>query len=156
MPNKCFFAEHIVELRIYDCLWIVLLPILLLFIFFYQINVLTTFNLHSTRPLLGEPPVTCGFPSQRANNTTSVLCHNVSMVSSSLNSFNSLASGKSEWNFRHLIFQITSVVDGWGIPCELAFRWMSLDLTDEKSTLVQVMAWCRQAPSHDLSQCWRR
>ena len=26
------------------------------------------------------------------------------------------------------------------------------DLT--KSTLVQVMAWCRQAPSHYLNQCW--
>ena len=25
-----------------------------------------------------------------------------------------------------------------------------------KSTLVQVMAWCRQAPSHYLSQCWPR
>ena len=26
--------------------------------------------------------------------------------------------------------------------------------TDDKSTLVQVMAWCRQATSHYLSQCW--
>ena len=33
---------------------------------------------------------------------------------------------------------------------------MSLDLTDDKSTLVQVMAWCRQATSHYLSQCWPR
>ena len=35
---------------------------------------------------------------------------------------------------------------------------MSLDitLTEDKSTLVQVMAWCRQAPSHDLNQCWPR
>ena len=32
----------------------------------------------------------------------------------------------------------------------------SLDLTDEKSTLVQVMAWCCQATSHYLSQCWLR
>ena len=31
---------------------------------------------------------------------------------------------------------------------------MPLDLTDDKSTLVQVMAWCRQATSHYLSQCW--
>ena len=30
---------------------------------------------------------------------------------------------------------------------------MSLDLTD-KSTLVQVMAWCHQATSHYLNQCW--
>ena len=33
---------------------------------------------------------------------------------------------------------------------------MPLDLTDDKSTLVQVMAWCHQAPSHYLSQCWPR
>ena len=33
---------------------------------------------------------------------------------------------------------------------------MSLDLTDDESTLVQVMAWCRQATSHYLSQCWHR
>ena len=28
--------------------------------------------------------------------------------------------------------------------------------TDHKSTLGQVMAWCRQATSHYLSQCWPR
>ena len=33
---------------------------------------------------------------------------------------------------------------------------MPLDLTDDKSTLVQVMAWCHQATSHYLSQCWPR
>ena len=33
---------------------------------------------------------------------------------------------------------------------------MSLDLTDDKSTVVQVMAWCRQATSHYLSQYWPR
>ena len=27
---------------------------------------------------------------------------------------------------------------------------------DDKSTLVQVMAWCHQATSHYLSQCWPR
>ena len=35
-----------------------------------------------------------------------------------------------------------------------ALRWIPQDLTDDKSTLVQVMAWCRQAASHYLSQCW--
>ena len=43
---------------------------------------------------------------------------------------------------------------GWGISYEIALIWMPLDLTDEKSTLVQVMAWCRQSTSHYLSQCW--
>ena len=33
---------------------------------------------------------------------------------------------------------------------------MSLDIANEKSTLVQVMAWCHQATSHYLSQCWHR
>ena len=45
---------------------------------------------------------------------------------------------------------------GWCISCEIALRWMPPDLTDDKSTLVQVMAWCRQAWSHYLSQCWPR
>ena len=44
--------------------------------------------------------------------------------------FNSLAPGKFEWHFRFLIFQIISVTDGWGISCEIALRWMSLDLTN--------------------------
>ena len=43
---------------------------------------------------------------------------------------------------------------GWGISYEIALIWTSLDLSDDKSTLVQVMAWCRQATSHYLSQFW--
>ena len=39
---------------------------------------------------------------------------------------------------------------------KFALNWMSLDLTEDKSTLVQVMAWCRQAASHYLSQYWPR
>ena len=54
-------------------------------------------------------------------------------------------------------FQATiSVIDGWGINCEIALKWIPLDLTDDESILVQVMAWCRQATSHYLSQCWPR
>ena len=48
---------------------------------------------------------------------------------------NSLATGKSEWHFRYLIFQIISVIDGWGISCEVALRRMSLDFTDDKPLL---------------------
>ena len=67
---------------------------------------------------------------------------------------NSLASGKFEWNFRYVLFKWISVIDGWGISCEIALIWMSLDFTDDPPTLVQVMAWCRQATSHYLSLCW--
>ena len=33
---------------------------------------------------------------------------------------------------------------------------MPQNLTDDKSTLNQLMAWCRQATSHYLNQCWPR
>ena len=54
------------------------------------------------------------------------------------------------------VFKFILAIDGWDISHEISSRWMSLDLTDDKSTLVQVMAWCRQATSHYLSQCWPR
>ena len=58
-----------------------------------------------------------------------------------------------EWYFGVMIFKLISVTDGWGISCETAVSWMSLGLTDDKSTVVQVMVWCCQATSHYLSQC---
>ena len=69
---------------------------------------------------------------------------------------NSLAPEKFEWNFRYVIFKWSLVVDGWGIFCEIALILMSLDFTDDQSTLVHIMAWCLQATSHYLSQCWPR
>ena len=63
---------------------------------------------------------------------------------------------RSEWNFRLVIFKPISVTDGWGISNELVLIWVSIDFTGGKSTLVQVIAWCRHAKSHYLSQCWRR
>ena len=48
------------------------------------------------------------------------------------------------------------MTDNWGICFDIALRWMSLGLTDDVSTLVQVMAWWRQVTSHYLSQCWPR
>ena len=35
-----------------------------------------------------------------------------------------------------------------------AFPILLEDPADDKSTLVQVIAWCRQATSHYLNQCW--
>ena len=69
---------------------------------------------------------------------------------------NSLAPGSFQFNIRKVIFKLTLVNGGWGISYEIALRSMPQDPTDDKSTLVQVMAWCRQAPSHYLSQCWPR
>ena len=42
------------------------------------------------------------------------------------------------------IFNLHQIVNGgWSISYEIALRRMPQDLTDDKSTLVQVMAWCR-------------
>ena len=43
-----------------------------------------------------------------------------------------------------------------GISDAIAFRWVVEDTADEKSTLVKVMAWYRQATSHYLNQIWLR
>ena len=48
------------------------------------------------------------------------------------------------------------VTDDLSISCEIVIRPLKLDLADDKSTSVKVMAWCRQAASHHLSQCWPR
>ena len=69
---------------------------------------------------------------------------------------NSLAPGRFEWHFRWVIFMLILVIDDWCISCEIAIRWMQLDFTDDRSTLFQVMAWCHQATSHYLRQCWPR
>ena len=69
---------------------------------------------------------------------------------------NSLTPRKFESNFRHAILKHTLVIGGWGISCEIAPIWISLHFADDQSSLVQVMAWCRQATSHYPSQCWPR
>ena len=66
---------------------------------------------------------------------------------------NTLASGKFEWNTRYVIFKQILVIDDLS---EIVLIWMSLDFINDQSTLVQVMAWCDQATSHYLSQCWSR
>ena len=61
------------------------------------------------------------------------------------NGINSLTHGRYQFSFRKVIFKLTLVNGGWGIPYEIALRGMPQDLTDDKSTLGQVMAWCRKA-----------
>ena len=70
--------------------------------------------------------------------------------------FNSFAPGRYEWNFTEVIFMLILVIAGWGISGEIVIRLISQDLADNKSILVQVMAWCRQATSQYLIQCWSR
>ena len=60
------------------------------------------------------------------------------------------------WQWFLTVLQLIIQNSGLGTWCEVYFMWMPQNLTNEKSTLVQVMAWCHQATSHYLSQCWPR
>ena len=47
-----------------------------------------------------------------------------------------------------------NVSDNLSNSSEIAIRGMPHNPTNDNLTLVQVMAWCRQATSHYLSSCW--
>ena len=67
---------------------------------------------------------------------------------------NSLAPRRPGCHFKTAIFNFVLLIGISTLSKDNALRWMPRDLTDDKSTLVQVMAWYRQATSHYLSQCW--
>ena len=69
---------------------------------------------------------------------------------------NSLAPGGFENIFQNVFFKLISWIDTLSNSCETALRSMPQNPSDDQSTLVQVMAWCRQAASHYLSQCCPR
>ena len=69
---------------------------------------------------------------------------------------NSLASGRCGSNFKDIIFELILWIDTFSATSKIVVRWMPQNSTNDKSTLVQVMTWCRQATSHCLSQCWPR
>ena len=74
-------------------------------------------------------------------------CHQLTLV-------NSFAPGTSECDSKDEIFNLVLLIGIFRSSHDNALRWMPQDLTDDKSALVQVMAWCHQATSHYLSQCW--
>ena len=50
-------------------------------------------------------------------------------------------------------FKLILIIDGWGIYCKIALGWLPLDHICDKSTSVQVMAWCR-LPKPMLTQIY--
>ena len=70
--------------------------------------------------------------------------------------FNSLAPAGCGSNFKIMIFQLITQNINLANRCEISLRCMPQNLTDDKSILVQVMAWCHQATSRYLNQCWPR
>ena len=82
----------------------------------------------------------------------STIKEDVSMLN--MVTLNSLAPGKPGCLFKTAIFNLVLLIGIFTLSNNNALGWMAWHLTDDKSTLVQVMAWCRQATSHYLSQCW--
>ena len=72
------------------------------------------------------------------------------------NFFNSLTTGTCGCNFKNIIFRLVSQNGSSGIHHKIVLWWMPQNLTNEKATLVQVMAWCSQETSHYLIQHWPR
>ena len=69
---------------------------------------------------------------------------------------NSLALEKCDNNMKSIIFKLITQNDSLGTSWEIELSWVPQNLINEKSALVQVLAWCCQATSHYLSQCWPR
>ena len=71
------------------------------------------------------------------------------------NTFISLYPGRSAHDFNNAFSNLVLLIGIFRSFYDNAFRWMPLDLAD-KSKLVHVVAWCCQATSHHLRQCWPR
>ena len=65
---------------------------------------------------------------------------------------NSLSPGGYDFDFKCVLIKCVVVITVMSNSTVNAFDWMAQYSTDNKSTLVQVMAWCHQATSHYLKQ----
>ena len=68
--------------------------------------------------------------------------------------FNSLTPEGCGSNFEWVTLKLILVTDTLSICYGNSLRWMRWYPSDDKSTLVQVMACYHQATSHFLNQCW--
>ena len=69
---------------------------------------------------------------------------------------NSFTPRRSECDFKNAIFNLVLLIGIDRDSYNNVLKCLPWYLTDDKSTLVQVMAWCHQATSHHLKQCWLR
>ena len=89
-------------------------------------------HFHFTGPLWGESTDDRGIPLTTGQWFWALLFTLILAWTSYC--INSLAPGKFEWNFRYVIFKRILVIGGWGISCEIALIWMSLDFTDDQTS----------------------
>ena len=65
--------------------------------------------------------------------------------------FKALASVPCGGNVENIILKLIIESTSMGTYCEIALKWMPRNVTNDKSTLLLVMAWCQQATSHYLA-----
>ena len=65
-----------------------------------------------------------------------------------------LAPRRYGFNLKLDILKLIRRIDILSTSNEIALRWMPQNLTNDTSTFIQVIFWCRQATSHYLNQCW--
>ena len=66
---------------------------------------------------------------------------------------NSWVPGRGGSYFKSVILEHMLWIKFMHTSCKFDLRLIQKNTFNKKSTLVQVMAWCRQATSHYLSQC---
>ena len=105
----------------------------------------------------GHPPVTSGFPSQRANDAENVniwWAHHGTWWSFKIILIlrNSLASRRGGCNF--WMFNFQTHLSEWYFEhfSEIALKWVLQVYTADKSVSIQVKTWCYQAESRYLNQ----
>ena len=82
-------------------------------------------------------------PNHEPSPPTNIYCNSLKTKPSGL--INSFTLRRCTCNIKWVIFKLMSRIDILSISCEIHLKWMPQDLNDDKSTLVQVMAWCLQA-----------
>ena len=116
-------------------------------------------------PMLTSSVRSCGFHGRAISQEMPQLSITKICLKITCLKFHSNFPGANElthWSLEHVavilsvIFQLNSQIDSLSTCYEITLKWMSQHLLDNKSTLVQVMAWCRQATSHYLNQFWPR
>ena len=70
--------------------------------------------------------------------------------------FKHLYPGRNCRNLSDVFFKLILWINIMSASCEIGLRWMPQNSIHDESTLIQVMAWWRQATSHYLDQCWPR
>ena len=107
-----------------------------------------TSKLRVTGLCAGNSPGTGEFPAQMASNAENV---SIWWCNHKLIDPGRCSSIVTYVIFKHVVVSDIKISLG-----EIAFSGVPMDLIDDKSTLVQVMAWCRQATNLHLRQCWPR